>query len=329
MRFAKRKPKRSLGSHRDEIAIGAAFVLAIAVVGLVARALRDRRSASLTQDSSAPLAKPDEERIRAVARDEIEAAVAELEQEPLAPENVHEARRALRRLRTLLRVVRGELGKESFQHEDTTVGDIARTLGASRDAYVMVGTLDDLLAGAGVDPEPYTELRGALLANSDAELHVIAANRAAPVSDLRALHSRVSGWQLPAGGDALQAGMAQVYVRARGAHEATRRKASTARLHRLRRRSKDFVHASELLGDPARLQRRAKKLTKVLGRDNDLAVLTEAVDRHHNMLTKKQRKELLALIARRRKAIKRDAIKRAKKLYATKPKDLLTRNAES
>ncbi|HWI22692.1 MAG TPA: CHAD domain-containing protein [Baekduia sp.] len=322
MRLGKRKPKRSLSDHRDEIALGAAFVIAIAAVGLVVRALRDRRS--MGPAGAAPLAEPDDARVRAVARDEIDAAVAELEQEPLGPENVHEARRALRRLRTLLRVARGELGEDSFQHEDTTVGDIARTLSASRDAYVMVGTLDDLLAGAGLDPEPYTELRGALLANSDAELHVVAANRDAPVSDLRALRGRVSHWQLPADTEALQSGMVKVYARARAAHDAARRKASTARLHRMRRRSKDLVHASELLGDPAQLQRRAKKLTKVLGRDNDLAVLAEAVQRHHNMLTKKQRKELLGLIAKRRKVIKRDALKRAKKLYATKPKDLLT-----
>ena len=58
---------------------------------------------------------------------------------------VHDTRKALKRLRALLRLLEDELGSESVARERATLDDAARRLAGARDAEVMVDTLDELI----------------------------------------------------------------------------------------------------------------------------------------------------------------------------------------
>ena len=64
---------------------------------------------------------------------------------------MHEARKDMKKLRALLRLARGELGEEIFGRENACFRDAARELAGTRDADVMLETLDalDLPAGLG------------------------------------------------------------------------------------------------------------------------------------------------------------------------------------
>ncbi|MCW3057232.1 MAG: domain containing protein, partial [Solirubrobacterales bacterium] len=58
---------------------------------------------------------------------------------------VHEIRKALKRLRALVRLLRHELGEEAFARESAALRDAGRRLAGARDAEVLLDTLDSLL----------------------------------------------------------------------------------------------------------------------------------------------------------------------------------------
>jgi CHAD domain-containing protein len=60
-------------------------------------------------------------------------------------EVIHQARKQFKQIRALLRLMRNELGEQTFQEENTTFRDAGRPLSEVRDAKVMIDTLDELL----------------------------------------------------------------------------------------------------------------------------------------------------------------------------------------
>ena len=51
---------------------------------------------------------------------------------------VHEARKRFKKIRTLLRLIRTYLGEPLWREENKTFGDIARSIGAVRDAQSLI-----------------------------------------------------------------------------------------------------------------------------------------------------------------------------------------------
>src|SRR5204862_1181576 len=62
-----------------------------------------------------------------------------------ASEAVHEARKALKRLRALLVLLSDQLGEEVVDRDTDVLRRVGRRFAGSRDAEVMIATLDDLL----------------------------------------------------------------------------------------------------------------------------------------------------------------------------------------
>ncbi len=114
-------------------------------------------------DPGAPI--PDE--VRRVARGRIDHALDELrgESDSTREEAVHEARKDMKKLRALLRLVRGELGDRVYAFENTCFRDTARELSGVRDADVMLVTLGDLEERYGELPGAGGRLRPALVAH--------------------------------------------------------------------------------------------------------------------------------------------------------------------
>src|SRR5215218_6380456 len=57
---------------------------------------------------------------------------------------VHETRKSLKRLRTTVRLARGELGDEVYRRENVAFRDAGRRLAGTRDSQVVLETLDAL-----------------------------------------------------------------------------------------------------------------------------------------------------------------------------------------
>jgi len=108
---------------------------------------------------------PDE--VRRVAHGRIDHAIDELRgnSESSRAEAVHEARKDMKKLRALLRLVRGEIGDEVYAEENARFRDTARQLSGVRDADVMILTLADLEKRYGELPGAARKLRPALVAH--------------------------------------------------------------------------------------------------------------------------------------------------------------------
>src|SRR5690349_2501354 len=236
---------------------------------------------------------------------------------------VHEARKSFKRLRAVVRLSRDQLGDETRQRENETFRDAGRELSGARDARVLVETLDKL------DGEAFAGLRAALVA--DYEQATGAGDRpdeAAVRNAVGEARVRVEAWPLNGEGTAaLAPGLERIQKRGRRAYRAAAKDPSTEHLHDLRKRTKDLWHAAQILrpAAPKRLKRLADDahdLSDLLGDDHDLATLSEAADRHASTLTREQREQLGALIAKRRNKLQKKALRRARTLYATKPRKL-------
>src|SRR5215216_8038221 len=119
-------------------------------------------SRSFRLDPEAPVA----DEVRRVARGRIDHALDELrgKSDSTREQAVHEARKDMKKLRALLRLVRGELGDRVYRTESTRFRDTGRELAGVRDADVMLATLGDLEERFGELPAG-SRLRPALVAH--------------------------------------------------------------------------------------------------------------------------------------------------------------------
>src|SRR5580692_6768047 len=172
-------------------------------------------------------------------------------------EAVHDTRKAIKRLRALTRLLREELGEQTFARENEALRDIARRLAGARDAEVMVSTLDQLLKGHErlARRRPVAELRAQLVAERDraARREGDAATRDATLGELYAVRARVAAWPLPErpGLQLVEPGLRDLYRQGRRRYDRARhaKERSDARvLHQWRKRAKDLRYAAQMLG---------------------------------------------------------------------------------
>ncbi len=248
---------------------------------------------------------------------------------------VHETRKALKRLRALIRLLEKRLGPEAFEREDAALRGTAARLAEARDAEVLLATLDRLvkrnerkLSGR----RGVLRLRRRLLAEQR-RTRVDELTRARLLVELRVMRARVVLWRLPERGgiELIEPGLKRCYGEGRKRYRRVARgKGEQVRaMHEWRKRVKDLRYAAELLGRRP-LARRADELGELLGEDHDLALLAERVRvrpkrsaGEHARLPRKTRKLLLKLIARRRRELHRRALRDGKALYRRAPKRFL------
>jgi CHAD domain-containing protein len=287
---------------------------------LAARRLRERARYRL-QAKDSPL-----EGIGRVARGQLDLAVGSLEDADgkRRVAGIHEARKSLKRLRTLVRLSRDLLGPELYRHEATLFRDAGRSLSEARDAQVLLQTLDALVRAYPQELGPVAAaVREALSAAGSGEADEDPAALVGTLSDARV---RVASWPLPESGGlgSLADGFERLYRRGRRAERAAREEPTTENLHELRKRAKDLWYAAQLLRDaqPKRMKklaRRAQRVSDLLGEDHDLAVLLEHAQARANRLQPADLELLRRLASKRRRALQREALAESQRLYRRKP----------
>jgi len=261
---------------------------------------------------------------------------------------VHEIRKALKRLRALLRLLEHELGSKAYARESEALRAIAGRLSGARDAQVMLSTLDALMErhprklgrNGGV-----RRLRKRLRAEHTLMQRRTLGDpgtRAALLAELQALRLRVEAWSLPQrpGMQLVQHDLRRVYGQGRRRYRRVLRGTGEqmVTMHRWRKRVKDLRYAGEMLageGSPERLHKlghRADSLGELLGEDHDLALFAQhlrAGARKHGSRTwrtrRKTRRLLLAAIAKRRRKLRKRALRDGAKLYSRSPKRFMRR----
>jgi CYTH domain-containing protein/CHAD domain-containing protein len=276
--------------------------------------------------------------VRRIAGAQLDAAIGGLDAAgaDALGEAIHEARKALKRLRTTLRVTRDELGDDIYRRENAGFRDTGRRLSGARDSQVVVETLEALCERyrGELPPGGFAALRDVLRKEHDAARERVRADAGAVgdvVEELRAARARSASWTTEREDlDALAPGFRRIYRRGRRALGAAREQPGDEALHELRKRVKDLWYASQILRPAApkktkRMAARAHRLSDVIGEDHDLAVLQQTADRHRDHLSDAERGALAELIERRRARLRRRALKKADRLYRRKPRAAIGR----
>ncbi|HEV2982075.1 MAG TPA: CHAD domain-containing protein, partial [Solirubrobacteraceae bacterium] len=174
-----------------------------------------------------------------------------------AAEAVHETRKALKRMRTLLRLLEDELGEQAAQREQVLLREAGRKLAGARDSEVLVATLEALMQEhpRRLEHRPGVKrLHARLLAEREratTELLGDQVTRAEVLSDLRQARAGMQAWQpeAKAGMSGLERGYRQLYARGRRRYEraAGERGERAVAMHRWRKSVKDLRYAAEAL----------------------------------------------------------------------------------
>ena len=310
---------------------------AVAVGGAVAatKVVRDRVAERTERRERAYRLQPGEdlaEGIRRIARGQVDLARDELQGGGDAGASVHEARKAFKRQRALLRLVRDEIGDDVYRRENATYRGLGRALAGARDAEVIAQALDAVVERAGdeIPDGTFAGLREVLegeARDADDRLGDQPDVIGRVVAMLGNARLRIDAWPLPTGDDTapLAPGLRRIYRRGRRAWRAAEKHTDTEHLHELRKRAKDLWHAGQIArpASPKKLRkisRRAHDLSDVVGEDHDLAVLLDAAAEREHVLAPGERELLASLVGARRAELQHEALERARRLYSRKPR---------
>jgi CHAD domain-containing protein len=267
--------------------------------------------------------------IRRIARGRADSALQELDGG--GEDAVHEARKDLKKMRSVLRLVRDDLGDRAYRAENRRFRDAGRRLSAARDTEVKLETLASL--GERFPEEldgDVTEGFRAVLEQEHAATSEAVQSGAGPVADSAVAiaegRKRVGDWPLASQGwELVGPGLVRNYRRARKAFRRSVADPSAENAHEWRKRSKDLWYHlrilreawPELIGPTAD---EAHRLGDLLGDHHDLVVLAEdASNRSELFASQDDSRTLVRLAGRRQEELLGRAIELGKRLYAEEP----------
>jgi CHAD domain-containing protein len=274
---------------------------------------------------------PVPEGVKRIALGRIGHAIDELRgKSSSSPEEaIHEARKDMKKLRALLRLVRDEVGDETYRHENAHFRGAARELAGVRDADVMLATLDGLdeRFSSDLPADAAGGLRQALEAHKGSAADDTREEASAVVVEiLEEARERVPEWPLERNGfAALEGGLRRIYRQGRRDWQAAHEDRSAERIHDWRKRVKDLWYHLAILEEtwPAvmvALQQEAHELSDRLGDDHDLVVLLAYAHEHATALDGMERlRAFEELVQRRRDELQGEAFVFGDRLYADKP----------
>lgn len=334
MRKIERKLLLAAADRRVQIAAGALAATAAGVVA--ARAWHARRNSASETPGRAYRLKQDESPgpgMRRIARGRTEKALERLERSWRGEDpakRVHGARKDLKKLRAVLRLLRHELGDERYRAQNDAYREAGRLLSGSRDAEVKVRTLETICERyAGRLPAGAAdEWLGALRAERDRTVAALSKDGGAALDraleTIKAGRAQIDSWPLEREGWKLVGpGISRAYKRGRKRMRRVADDPGPEAIHEWRKRVKDLWYHLRILAvaTPKGLADRvevADELADALGDHHDLAVLRD--DLLLRELPTVKRAALVAAIADRQEELLAEALPLGERLYDRKPK---------
>lgn len=268
---------------------------------------------------------------RRIAGEQLTKALASIDDGDALHEGVHDARKRIKKLRGLLRLVRPAFA--ACGEENARLRDAARTLSGLRDHTAMLETLERLSARHAdrIDRRRTVPLRRALEARRDA------ATAAPDLGErveafrcvLRGARERAEDWRLKADGwEALGPGLALTYGRGRKAMTQAHRTGRGEEYHEFRKRVKYHGYHARLLAPawPPLMEPYAALLDDLgesLGEQHDLVTFAPIVA--GSDLSPEVRAGLEELIAKERLRLEARALVVGARVFAETPKAMARR----
>lgn len=265
--------------------------------------------------------------VRRIALGRVEQALERLAGDD--PEAIHGARKDLKKLRAVLRLVREPLGDKRYRAENERYRDAARLLSDARDAEVKVETLAALSErfGAKLPAGPVAAWRLMLKDERDQlgdETGDGLSSRLEEAAErIGAGREEIAAWPLEDDSwDLIEAGLLRGYRRGRRAMKRARSGERAEDVHEWRKRTKDLWYDLRLLhgtwkpvvGETAG---QAHELADLLGDHHDLDLLAADLRARQTI---DEREAIYKLIERRQQQLLKRAIKLGERLFAEKPK---------
>lgn len=257
---------------------------------------------------------------RRIAREQLEIAVAQLSIDPVTDRAIHESRKALKRLRALIRCCAPALGTKAARQHNAAIRDIARRMSSRRDFDVAHQTLAQLEAHFGADAVPILQPLKAHLATQggDASETLTLTDRDEIVSMLQRQAKRLAKAQIKGRGyDYAIAGIEAHYRKGQNALKVALAQPTDHVLHELRKSMQTHWRHMALLSRawPDEFAARvtaARELSQLLGDDHDIAMLKAAA----GGIKKAERAAICRLCETRQAGIRAAYSSRARRLYA-------------
>jgi CHAD domain-containing protein len=266
---------------------------------------------------------PDEpvaQALKRVLREEARHAVAQLTTSEDRHEAIHEARKSVKKIRALLRLLEPQLGNVS-RNANRRLRDLGRTLSILRDTAAMVETFDQLAAQypgemglnrfAGVRERMVEASKTAMLGADEKALASTA------VTEFRKLARQVNLWRLSGEGFAVVAASFNAsYEAGRKALRRAEKHPSTENIHELRKRAKDHWYHVRLMGPlwpgaSEAYEKAMKELQETLGDANNVSVFLRNLQKSDDGL-------LREIAVRWRDKLRSQGLAAASKIYAAK-----------
>ncbi len=270
--------------------------------------------------------------IRRVALEEIESATGLLTRGSKAKrdEAVHGARKSIKKIRGVLRLVRPEL-RQTYKEENTRFREVGRQLSELRDAAAQIEMFDQLAEkfAGNIEHRSLADVRAGLVRHKreiEQRLNVARVIERASAT-LHAARARVAKWDLSQDGfGALAPGFEQTIRRGRNALRAARKSQDAVAYHDFRKRVKDHWYHVRLLESVWTEIMQAheaslKELETWLGDDHNLVVLSEMLnDKPEEYGGKSTVQLFLAATGLHQKELRENSISLGERIYAEKPK---------
>jgi CHAD domain-containing protein len=251
--------------------------------------------------------------------------------EPESPEAVvalHDARKNLKKARSLLRLLRSSLPKAEYRREMEMLRDCARALADARDSDALLETVRDLreLYAGDVPAAAFTRLERSLRKRARTVRGDQGGGLEPTAERLEAGLVRLEG--IPTdklSRERLLRALQLSYAAGRAAARRSSREPSVENLHEWRKRVKDLWY-QERLTQAAWLEllefriAQAHSLSDLLGDDHDLAMLLELLHEEDRLRPLADRESLIAVVEGRRMELQSRAALLGARLYAERPK---------
>lgn len=243
-------------------------------------------------------------------------------------EDVHDTRKNFKKVRTVLRLIRTEIGEASFQIENSFYRDAGRTLSDLRDSTVLILTFDKLVKNSELEMSnfDFSVFRDFLL-EKHKNIRTAKSKKSAVINslstDLLLARSRVFDWLLS--GDEfklIKKNLQLIYEQGQKYMYAVFSEAIKENVHEWRKRVKDLWYAMRILNNlwpeiMSPLVILLGKLSDALGDANDLFLLKDRIISNQSKFKDDQHtRELINFIDRRIIDLLRDARSIGRKVYS-------------
>ncbi len=270
--------------------------------------------------------------VRRIAREQFQRAVGELGRGEMTAANVHETRKAVKRLKSLLRLVRPAISEKTFRRRYQRISGIGDELAFARDSHVLIETIGKLESRFGPEGIGVLQPLRPLLARSRnvtperSDPHAarrVVAKTIIEAQKFEKLAFRTKGY------DALSAGVEETYRAGRRNFARAYKRPSDDAFHDLRKAVQWHWRQMALISRawPEYFEVRiaaARQLAEILGEDHDLAML-EAEVRKHSLQLPEDAGPIEHLIHLRKDELRQAAYPYAERLFVERPGDFARR----